>query len=84
MTSGVAPRYSPRRRISAPVSPSKPSMFPRIFSKTSSSPRRAARSKLLGRTAHRSLTAKPASSSIAMTLPIRADRDIFVGKYPTT
>jgi len=47
-----------------------------IFKRTRSSSRRAATSKLLGRTAHRSLTRKSASSSIAVMFSISAVRDM--------
>ncbi len=76
MTSGVAWRYVPSRRISWPVASLNASMFPRIFTRMRSSPRRAATSKLFGRIAHRSLTTKPASSNIAVTFPTSAERDI--------
>jgi hypothetical protein len=52
-------------------------MLLRIFTSTTSSPRRAAMSKLFGRIAQRSLTTNPASSSIAVTLPTSALRVII-------
>jgi len=64
---GASPRRSPRRARRR---------FRGSSRGTRSSSRRAATSKLLGRTAHRSLTRKSASSSIAVMFSISAVRDM--------